>query len=160
MFSSCKKSSESPKLSVASIVFDLNGTKHTLTNNVVEHNPVIEGVPQFISNELSASSSQNKEDIALYINHLDSLKTGTNLATNSTLQGNASMLYHNEYGSAYNVQHDPNPNCTIRITEIGPGYMKGTFSAVLSNLPQVDSTAAPNITITNGEFYAKVKSAN
>jgi hypothetical protein len=159
--SSCKKSNVSPKLSVESIVFTINGTKHTLTSNVVEHKAIYEGVPQFISTQISASSLQNREDMTLYINHTDSLlKEGTYLATNSNIQGNATLVYHNENGYSYIIQNYTNPNCTITITEIGSNYMKGTFSAVLSGLPPAGSPSVPDITITNGEFYAKTPPLN
>ena len=154
--SSCKKSNVSPKLSVESIVFTLNGTKHTLASNVSERE-VMYNIG-FYTTSIFASSSQNNERMGLMVLCTDSLKIGT-YKTNNTpdiSSGNITLTFENDNGDTY-IQNSTNPDNTITITEIGADYVKGTFSAVLSD---ITTSGSPDITITNGEFYAKTAPSN
>lgn len=157
---SCKKSNISPKLSVESIVFTLNGTKHTLTSNVSEHK-VIYNI-RFYTTTISASSSQNNERMSLMVLYTDSLKIGTYTLSNAPdlNSGNITFTYDGDDGYSYVIQDFTYPNDKINITEIGADYVKGTFSAKLSALLPSGSQPVPDITITNGEFYAKTTPAN
>jgi hypothetical protein len=144
-------------------VFTLNGTKHTLTSNVSEHKVKVIYNIGFYATTISASSSQNNERMSLMVLYnKDSLKIGTYRVSNSPdlNSGNITFTFENDNGYSYVIQDFTNPNNIITITEIGADYIKGTFSAVLSALVPSGSQPTPDITITNGEFYAKTAPAN
>ena len=161
IFSSCKKSNVSPKLSVESITFTINGTKHTLTNNVSERTVPFNVMSRSYVATILASSSQNKESMGLEILYTDSLKKGVYMVDNDISIGNITFTLDSDNGYSYVVQDFTNPNIdTITITEIGTDYIKGSFLAKLSAIVPSGSQPVPDITITNGEFYAKTAPAN
>jgi hypothetical protein len=159
--SSCKKSNVSPKLSLESIAFTINGTKHTLTSNVSEHKVIYNLA--FYTTTISASSSQNNERMSLVVLYnRDSLKIGTYTLSNAPdlNSGNITFTYDSDNGYSYVIQDFTYPNDKITITEMGADYIKGTFSAKLSAILPSGSQPVSDITITNGEFYAKTAPAN
>ena len=144
-----------------SIAFTVNGTKHMLTSNVSERAVLYDAITKFSATTILASSLQNKESMGMQILYKGSLKIGTYTLSNDPGldSGNITFTYEDDNGYTY-IQDFTYPDQKITITEIGADYIKGTFSAKLSAILPSGSQPVPDITMTDGDFYAKAVPVN